>query len=404
MSYIVEHLKPLFVEKQGEISSWFEQTFKHTAPFFYTSVDIRHSGFKLAPVDTNVFPGGFNNLSVYGQERAVRAARMFMERYYPHVEQVLIVPEMHTRNSFYIDNVIVIASIVERAGLSVRVGSIQEDLDCPIMLQGHSGETITMVDLEIKGDKVQTVDGFVPDLIVANNDFTTGAPALLRNITQPVIPPVGMGWYQRRKTSHFGSYNDLARSFSQAVGIDPWLISTAFHQCGVINFKEQTGTECVALGVDKVIYKIKEKYAQYGIEEEPYVFIKSNRGTYGMGIMTARSGEDVFDLNKKIRKQMNTIKGGEQNTEVIIQEGVPTVDKVGDDTAEHMVYLVGGNPVGCMYRINERKDAYGNLNASGMRFETLANDEEGVCKVVGGIARLASFAAAWECYEASWSI
>ena len=35
---------------------------EHTVPF-YSSVDLRNSGFKLAPVDTNLFPGGFNNLN-----------------------------------------------------------------------------------------------------------------------------------------------------------------------------------------------------------------------------------------------------------------------------------------------------------------------------------------------------
>ena len=36
------------------------------------SVDLRNSGFKLAPVDTNLFPGGFNNLNP-GFPAAVRA-------------------------------------------------------------------------------------------------------------------------------------------------------------------------------------------------------------------------------------------------------------------------------------------------------------------------------------------
>jgi len=36
------------------------QSIEHTAPF-YSSVDLRNSGFKLALVDTNLFPAGFNN-------------------------------------------------------------------------------------------------------------------------------------------------------------------------------------------------------------------------------------------------------------------------------------------------------------------------------------------------------
>jgi glutamate--cysteine ligase len=38
------------------------QWLEHTPPF-YSSVDLRNAGFKLAPVDTNLFPGGFNNLN-----------------------------------------------------------------------------------------------------------------------------------------------------------------------------------------------------------------------------------------------------------------------------------------------------------------------------------------------------
>lgn len=45
------------------IERWFRLQFiEHTAPF-YSSVDLRNSGFKLAPVDTNLGPAGFNNLN-----------------------------------------------------------------------------------------------------------------------------------------------------------------------------------------------------------------------------------------------------------------------------------------------------------------------------------------------------
>lgn len=45
------------------IEHWFRSQWKNHAAPFYCSVDLRNSGFKLAPVDTNLFPGGFNNLS-----------------------------------------------------------------------------------------------------------------------------------------------------------------------------------------------------------------------------------------------------------------------------------------------------------------------------------------------------
>ncbi|MBD3727807.1 MAG: glutamate--cysteine ligase, partial [Moraxella osloensis] len=44
------------------IESWFRCQFRSTPAPFYASVDLRNAGFKLAPVDTNLFPAGFNNL------------------------------------------------------------------------------------------------------------------------------------------------------------------------------------------------------------------------------------------------------------------------------------------------------------------------------------------------------
>ena len=43
-------------------------------PAFYGSVDLRNAGYKLAPVDMNLFPGGFNNLSEEMLPAAVQAA------------------------------------------------------------------------------------------------------------------------------------------------------------------------------------------------------------------------------------------------------------------------------------------------------------------------------------------
>ncbi len=62
MTQILETLKTLYNTRGDEIESWFKKARINAAPFFYTSVDLRHSGLRLAPVDTNLFPAGFNNL------------------------------------------------------------------------------------------------------------------------------------------------------------------------------------------------------------------------------------------------------------------------------------------------------------------------------------------------------
>src|SRR5674476_513563 len=56
-------LKSRILDAQPAIEHWLRtQWQEHTVPF-YSSVDLRNSGFKLAPIDTNLFPGGFNNLN-----------------------------------------------------------------------------------------------------------------------------------------------------------------------------------------------------------------------------------------------------------------------------------------------------------------------------------------------------
>ena len=58
-----ENIHENIIEYHQKIEGWFRnQWLKYPAPF-YSSIDIRNSGFKISPVDTNLFPAGFNNLN-----------------------------------------------------------------------------------------------------------------------------------------------------------------------------------------------------------------------------------------------------------------------------------------------------------------------------------------------------
>lgn len=399
MSVILEQLKQLIATHADGIEAWFEEQYRQVNPLFYSSVDLRHSGNKLAPVDTNLFPAGFNNLSEAARSQAVNEMQQFFDHYYPDTTQVLLIPENHTRNGHYFDNIITLQSLLERVGKAVVLGS--GNITSPFEATSASGKTLTIQPLERQDTIIATTGGFVPDFILLNNDLTSGVPDILKGISQPIVPSVEKGWHQRRKSSHFQAYNSVIRHFSESFPFDGWLISTVFHQCSAINFKSRSGLECVALGVDQVLHVLREKYREHNITDTPYVFIKADMGTYGMGIMTASSGEELFAMNKDIRKKMDVVKGGVSNTEVIIQEGIPTIDTVQGKAAEPFLYLVGNNPVGCIYRVNEERGAYGNLNAPGMTFEQAdcaADSSPNPCRLSphGLIARLASLAATKE--------
>ena len=109
------------------------------------------------------------------------------------------------------------------------------------------------------------------------------------------------------------------------LGIDPWLIDPLFGVCGEIDFQERAGEECLASNVSFLLDRIKAKYAEYGIEEKPFVIVKADAGTYGMGIMTVHDASEVTGLNRKQRNKMAVVKEGLEVSSVIVQEGVPDV-------------------------------------------------------------------------------
>ena len=68
-------LERQFLDNACDIERWFRDQWQDHMPPFYGSTDLRNSGFKLAPVDLNLFPGGFNNLNDAFMPLCVQAAQ-----------------------------------------------------------------------------------------------------------------------------------------------------------------------------------------------------------------------------------------------------------------------------------------------------------------------------------------
>jgi glutamate--cysteine ligase len=391
------------------IEYWFRKQWRDHTPPFYTSVDLRNSGFKLAPVDTNLFPAGFNNLNPDFLPLSVQAAVSGIEKICPDVRGLLLIPENHTRNMFYFQSLATLQTVLKQAGIKVRIGSLLPELKQPMPINLPSGQTLLLEPLLRKDNRLM-VEGFEPCAILLNNDLSAGIPDILKNVDQPILPPLHAGWVTRRKTHHFGMYNQVAESFAKLIGIDPWVINPYFTTCGEINFHERTGEECLAANVDELLKRIKVKYNEYGIQEQPFVMVKADAGTYGMGIMSVKDASEVRDLNRKERNKMSVVKEGLEVTEVIIQEGVYTFEHVHDAIAEPVIYMMDHFVVGGFYRVHTQRGNDQNLNAPGMHFVPLEFEapctmpnEEGKPDCMpnrfytyGVIARLAMLAAALE--------
>jgi len=365
-------LEKHFLDNATAIERWMRSQWQEHMPPFYGSTDLRNSGFKLAPVDLNLFPGGFNNLNDAFLPLCVQAAQAAVERICVGARSILLVPENHTRNQFYLQNVAKLVSILRFTGLEVRLGSLLPDITEPTVVELPNGTSLTLEPLVRHGGRLG-VKGFDPCAVLLNNDLSAGIPALLNDLhDQWVIPPVHAGWHARRKSNHAAAYDRVTADFCAEIGIDPWRINPAFDTCTGLDFHARTGEQELADKVATMLDGIRAKYKEYGVSDEPFVVVKADAGTYGMGVMTVKDAAELIGLNRKQRNKMSVVKEGLEVHDVIIQEGVHTFETLNGAVAEPVVYMMDHYVVGGFYRVHTQRGRDENLNAPGMHFEPLA--------------------------------
>ncbi len=368
-------LEKKILEATPAIERWFRLEWQEHTPPFYCSVDLRNAGYKLAPVDTNLFPGGFNNLSTEMLPLAVQAAMAAIDKYCPDARNLLMIPEVHTRNPMYLQNVARLMQIFRQTGLHVRLGSLSPDVTQPTPLALPDGNMLVVEPLvrSPNGRRVGLAD-FDPCTILLNNDLSAGIPSILENIhEQSLLPPLHAGWALRRKSNHFKAFDEVAKKFGKLIDIDPWLVNPLHSKVGEIDLQEDVGTEQLADAVSALLSKIKKKYKEYGMKEQkPFVIVKPDAGTYGMGVMTVKDASEVKDLSRAQRSKMTVIKDGVAVTDMIVQEGVPTFESINDAVAEPVVYMIDRYVVGGFYRVHAERGIDQNLNAPGSQYVPLA--------------------------------
>jgi glutamate--cysteine ligase len=401
-------LEQQLLNKEKEIEAWFTVQWRLTPPPLYGSVDLRNAGFKLAPVDMNLFPAGFNNLNPDFLPLSIAAARLAITERLPNTQRILLIPENHTRNIHYWENIQTLLHILTAAGFTVRLGSLLPE---PLEITLHNGEKIKCEPIMHLNHKISLSD-FTPDIILLNNDLSAGIPEILHHLQQPIMPPAELGWSQRLKSEHFQYYFAVSKAFAELIDIDPWFIAPLFQQCGKIDFMHSEGEDSLTEQIEQLLVSIQKKYDEYQITCKPFVIVKADAGTYGMAVMTVRKANEIHNLNRKQRTRMSKSKSGQPVHRVIVQEGIYTFEKWGeqDAVAEPVVYLWGQRVVGGFYRVHQERGIDENLNTPGMKFEPLAfaktchkpaaQASQGECQnrfyAYGVIARLSMLAAARE--------
>lgn len=400
-----QELESFFCHHWNEINEWIDKAQSEIPQPLTSSVDVRESKNKYAPVDHNMYPAGFNNLCSKDLLHCGDHFRERFEQIKPGLKRIGILPESHTKNRYYLDHLHYLKSSIEMAETEVVLFSPDDNLFAEttanaVELESFSGHRLTIHKAQVQDGQFIPVDPQVKfdfELVLLNNDQSIPLEVKWDEIKTPVHPSPYVGWFRRQKILHFKHYQNTANKFCAHFDINPGLIQAQFSSVENVDFNTKEGLDTLGAEVDKVLKTLPEGSS---------VFVKASQGTYGMGISVVSSGEEIISMNRKIRNKMDVGKGNLKFTSVLIQEGVETIVKYDDAPAEVTIYLVNGRSSGGFIRTNPLKGTQANLNAQGMVYQKLClSDIKQDCDhtikeaVYSVIARLSTLAASYEMKE-----
>ncbi|MDR2213620.1 MAG: glutamate--cysteine ligase [Pseudomonadales bacterium] len=369
----INELEQRILDSTPAIERWFRLEWMEHTPPFYSSADIRNTGFKLAPIDTNLYPCGWHHLSQDMLPLAVQAAQAAIEKICPEARNLLVIPKNDSRNTFHLANVAQLMRIFHMAGLNVRVGSIDPAIKSPRKIELPHGETVYLEPV-VRGKRRLGLRHFDPCTILLNTDLAAGVPGILEDLhEQYLLPPLHASGPVRRRSNHLHSYEEVGKRFGKLLGIDPWLIQPMYAKVGEVDFANGADVDALAGHANALLARIRRKHKEYGIHEKPFIVVKSDDGKDGVGVVTVRDAKDIEALAGRAKRRAGKTAAGRR--ELIVQEGVLTRERVHDGVAEPVVYMMDRYVVGGFYRVHADRGPDENLKLPGASFVPLAFSE-----------------------------
>lgn len=407
---LIKKIHEKILKNEDAIQEWFKSKASSEEYPFYSSFDIRESDYKIAPVDANIFPAGFNNICQADREVMKDLLSKVLEFRNLNIKVAGILCEEHTNNPYYWDNVHTLKNLFNECGIKTFILT-------PNPLTDKEGKEIKFLttasgfEIEISTHEIKNgatfCEGEQLDFILSNNDFSTAFDSWISTVETPSLPPLKMGWHKRRKYSFFKIYNELVEEFAEVAGVEKEFLTVETKAFDHFALDSEESLNELVSEAKNFKERLSSSYKNKGIKDEPYFFIKNSYGTYGLGVIEVRQPEDILSWNYKSRKKMKATKGGKGVSSVILQEGIPTSLKVNDSPAEAVIYLLGCTLAGGFLRTNERKGKLDSLNSPGAVFKKLCFsdfefDKEGKVfeNVYGHIARIGALAISREMQEA----
>jgi glutamate--cysteine ligase len=144
-------------------------------------------------------------------------------------------------------------------------------------------------------------------------------------------------------------YDEIAKRFGKLIGIDPWLINP-LHDCvPALDLHSPQAVALLAEKVEALLNKVRRKYKDYGIQEQPWVDLKCNSRRGSGGVLRLGQDADLASLlSQALAEHGDHIDG---SAGVVLQEAVLSHEHVNDRLAQPVVYLMDRYVVGGFYKV-----------------------------------------------------
>ena len=340
----------------------------------YSSMDIRVNHQKTTIVDTNLFPAGFNNLCTFSDNNISNIFNSIINNYIPNCKNILLLAENHTRNKFYLDNLVQLKHYLTSAGFKVDIAACFDQSNPltttsgKITLTSASNQQVSLYKFADLQDKLTNQDY---DFILLNNDLIRGIPEELKKSTIPVYPSIAAGWHSRHKSHHFKEVNRIMAHCADQFNFDPFYVTTQFSEIKNCDINNKADQNRIYDQAKQLFETLETQYKAHNIDQKPFIFLKANSGSYGMGVVAIESPDDILQLNRKNRNRLAKGKESHIIDTLLLQEGIQSDLQINNQTAELCVYFASTHYLGGFYRLNTAKNTRSNLNSSGMSFQKI---------------------------------
>ncbi len=314
------------LQKKESVTLWFKN--KINPKPFYASMDIRQSCYKVASCDTNLYPAGWNHVHPNNFDNIEAQLKQAI----PKASHLLLIPEAHTTNMGYFENLDALIQRVEAAGHRITIGSTIPYLQQKTSIHLPSARQMDLYPL--KQLDAQQFDG-----TIINHDRIHLALENGDDLPTPFYPSPQLGWDKRRKSDHFALYQTIVNEFCHAFDQDPRLFSMHFDTMEHMHFDNPDCIEALKEKTATLLDKINHDYQHQGIQEDPFVMIKANSGTYGNAVLAVHHVSELDQLNKKTKLSMSRVKGSIPTHDLMLQEGIPSAGVI-TTTQQNLLFIL----------------------------------------------------------------